>query len=69
MVRTELEQQEMVLLNADVQRVEGGPATWVRPGTARTQQSALDLWLVCPDLAPKVDKLGTLRCSWIPSRS
>ena len=56
-VRTELDQQDMLLLNADDTKVVGGPATWVRPGNVLQQQSALDLWLACPDLAPKVEQL------------
>ena len=57
LVREELEQQDMVLLNSKTDRVVGGPATWVRPGNILQQQSAIDLWLSCQDLAEKVQQL------------
>ena len=56
-VRQQLDQKEMILLNADREKVTGGPATWVRPGILNNQQSALDLWIACADLAPKVSTL------------
>ena len=56
-VRAELDLHDMFLVNADRDKVVGGPATWVRPGNARDQQSALDLWIACPDLNQRVQKL------------
>ena len=57
LVRNEVELGEMVLVNAKVDLVSGGPMTWVRPGQVGLQQSALDLWLVCLDTAPLVTSL------------
>ena len=56
-LRGELEQGEMELINSAQDKTVGGPVTWIRPGGTRDQKSALDLWLTCQDLAHLVSNL------------